>query len=120
LARRLLAKKPTIFQRDAKSIYFFSATGVQRLSRDTLHPSVKPSETWALLDLKQEVKTAQIFLRDRSELFLVIASSPRPSHWEDVVRCRPPVKMWHMEPFGLEELIQAQVFLITLCFYDVQ
>ena len=120
LAHRLLAQKPTIFQRDANSIYFFSATGVRRLSRDTLDPSVKPSETWVLLDLKQEDKTAPIFLTDRSELFLVIASSPRPSHWRDVDHYRPPVKIWHMEPFGLEELIQAQVFLITLCCYDVQ
>ncbi len=78
------------------------------------------SETWALLDAKQDDKTAPIFLIDRSDLFLVIASSPRPSHWRDVEHYRPPVKMWLMEPFGLEELIQAQVFLITLRCYDVQ
>jgi hypothetical protein len=120
LARRLLARKPTIFQRDAKSIYFFSATGVRRLSRDTVNPSVNLSETWALLDAKQEDKTAPIFLIDRSALFLVIASSPRPSHWQDVEHYRPPVKIWLMEPFTLEELIQAQVFLIILRCYDVQ
>ncbi|KAM6490570.1 hypothetical protein JOM56_013913 [Amanita muscaria] len=97
LARRLLARKPTIFQRDAKSIYFFSATGVRRLSRDTVARSVELSETWALLDAKQEDKIAPIFLIDRSGLFL-----------GDVEHYRPPVKIWLMEPFGLEELIQAQ------------
>jgi hypothetical protein len=122
LARRLLAQKPTIFQRDANSIYYFSATGVQRLSREsgTVDRSVKLSETWALLDAKQEDKIAPIFLTDRSDLFIVIASSPRPSHWRDVERYRPPVKIWLMEPFGLEELIQAQVFITTLYCYDVQ
>ncbi|KAF8343676.1 hypothetical protein F5887DRAFT_971604 [Amanita rubescens] len=98
LARRLLARKPTIFQRDARSIYFFSATGVRRL--------FEFSETWALLDAKQVDKTAPIFLIDRSDLFLVIASSPRPSHWQE--HYRPPFKIWLMEPFGLEELIQAR------------
>jgi hypothetical protein len=117
LARRLLAQKPTIFQRAANSIYFFSATGVRWLSRDNLDLSVKLSETWALLDAKQEDKTAPIFLIDRSDLFLVIASS---SHWRDVEHYRPPVNIWLMEPFGLEELIQAQVFLITLYCYGVQ
>jgi hypothetical protein len=120
LVRRLLARKPTIFQRDAKSIYFFSAMGVRRLSRDTVNSSVNSSETWALIDAKQEVKTAPIFLIDRSDLFLVIASSLRPSHWRDVDRYRPPTKIWLMEPFALEEIIQAQVFPITLCCYDVQ
>ncbi len=120
LVRRLLVRKPTIFQRDAKSIYSFSATGVRRLSRDIVDRSVNTSETWALLGAKHEDKTAPIFMIDRSDLFLVIASPPRPSHWRDVERYRPPVKIWLMEPFGLEELIQAQVFLITLCCYDVQ
>jgi hypothetical protein len=120
LARRLLAQKPTIFQRDAKSIYFFSATGVQQISHHILNSSVKTSETWALLDVKQEDTIAPIFVTDRSDLFLVIASSPRPTHWQDVARYRPPFKIWLMEPFGLEELIQAQVFLITLCCYGVQ
>ncbi|KAK2460078.1 hypothetical protein APHAL10511_007912 [Amanita phalloides] len=108
LARRILDRKPTIFQRDVKSIYFFSDTGARRLSRDTVNPSVDSSETWALLDAKQEDKTAPIFLIDLSNLFLVIASLPRPSRWRDVEHYRHPVKMWLMEPFALEELIQAR------------
>jgi hypothetical protein len=55
--------------------------GVQRLTAETANPSVNTSETWALLDAKED-KTAPIFLFDRSDLFLVMTSSPRPSHWE--------------------------------------
>lgn len=123
LARRLLAQKPTIFQRDANSIYFFSATGVRRLSHDIIHPSVKSSETLALINARQDYKTAPIFLRDDSDLFLVVALSPlRHAYWrlKDVEHYRFRVVKWFMEPFGLEELIQAQVFLITLCCDEVQ
>lgn len=77
LALRLLARQPTIFQRDANTIYLFFENGVRRLSRNDLDPSVNLSDTWALLDAKQEEKTAPIFLLDRSSLFLVIASSLR-------------------------------------------
>jgi hypothetical protein len=38
--------------------------------------------------------TAPIFLPDRTKLFFVVASSPRPSHWQDVAHYRPAIKIW--------------------------
>ena len=111
MALRLQAWRPTIFQIDTNSIYYFSETGVQQLPRDKREPSVDFSNTWALIDAKQDKETAPIFLR--SNIFLVVASSPRPTHWEDVEHYRPPAKKGFMAPFTLEELIQASVSLFV-------
>ena len=111
---RLLAKQPTIIQLEPKKIFFFFKDGVRRLPLLDLPSFVNPLETWALIDVKQMDKTASIFLQDRSSLFVVVASSPRPSHWDDIQRYRAPIQRWFMAPFTAVELIAASVLLARL------
>ena len=110
LVHRLLAQQPTIFQFDPHSIYLFFQGGVRLLPHHRLHPIVDVKHTWALLDTKRRNEIAAMFLREPDPVFLVIASSPQPSHWADAEHYMPPIRKWFMEPFSLQELIQALVF----------
>jgi len=48
----------------------------------------------------------EIFIE--SAYFVVIATPPHPRRWKSIQHYRPDIKMWFMEPFTLEELIQAR------------
>jgi len=113
LVKRLLEQQPTILQISPQYLFIFSASGVKSIAPSKFaHPkSEEYQRAWALVDINPDVqKPAEMLRRASSPFFLVMASSPRASRWQEVQRYRGPVAFWLMNPFSLAELIQASVF----------
>ncbi|KAI0298300.1 hypothetical protein BC826DRAFT_122476 [Russula brevipes] len=108
LAFRLRNKQPTFFQFRKDFIILFNDSGVELLSPNFSVPNA-PAESWVLIDLNTSVESVpEIFIE--SAYFVVIAAPPHPRRWKSIQHYRPDIKMWFMEPFTLEELIQAREF----------
>jgi hypothetical protein len=108
LALRLLKQQPTVFQYEDASVVLFNKNGASRLSPKISLAQIPPSKMWALVDSNQSVQIpADMFLRDGSPFFIVMASSPRSTRWDAVQHYKPRMKLWFMKPFTLAELIQA-------------
>jgi hypothetical protein len=111
LAQRLFEKKPTVFQNRSDYVYIFDKNGYRRhrASITVNFRGVAHQDTWALVDMSPRVETLSDFIQD-SPFFTVIASSPRPSRWYQIMRYRGLLARWFMKPFSLAELIQASAF----------
>lgn len=108
LAHRLLNKQPTFFQFRKDFVILFGDSGVGLLSPVFSVPKA-PADSWVLIDSNTSVESVpQIFID--SAYFVVMAAPPHPRRWKSLQRYRPDINMWFMEPFTLEELIQALVF----------
>ncbi|KIM43170.1 hypothetical protein M413DRAFT_397524 [Hebeloma cylindrosporum] len=116
LAIRLYRRQPTIFQFLPDKIFLFHANGVS-VSDDfqAFYSEGRSEDIWALVDCNSEVKRPAPALCDCiSPFFLIMASSPRASNWDDVIHYMPPIDFWFLEPFTLVELIQASVSQLAL------
>jgi hypothetical protein len=115
LAQRLFEKKPTVFQNHSDYVFVFDDNGCRRhWASFTMNPRrVAHQDIWALVDMSPQVETLSDFIQ-KSPFFTVIASSPRPSRWEQVMRYRGPLARWFMKPFSLAELIQASVYFVSI------
>ena len=108
LARRLLERKPTILQYREDVVHLFDGSGVSTLPLSYENFPHNSRSTWALVDSNQFVpEPAKVLSRVSCRYFLILASSPRLIRWDDVQRFRGPVNHLYMQPFTLEELIQA-------------
>lgn len=112
LVNRLLERKPTVLQNNSKDIFVFDDKGCHVVEASSRQYSYRigHEDTWALVDLGEQVATPADVIID-SSFFLVMACSPQPIRWKKVVRYRAPAALWFMKPFSLAELIQASVFL---------
>jgi len=115
LVKRLLDKKPTVFQNHSDYVLLFNNDGFQ-VEQASLFMDPGQSahqDTWALVDMSPWVEELAVFIQS-SPFFTVIASSPKASRWDNIMRYRGPVAFWFMKPFSLAELIQASVFLASI------
>jgi hypothetical protein len=115
LVKRLLEKKPTVLQNNSKDVFIFDDKGCHVVEASSyLYYSDRSArqDTWALVDLGQKVAEPARFMYN-SSFFLIMASSPKPTRWKNVLKYRAPVAFWFMKPFTLAELIQASVFLTS-------
>ena len=117
LVKRLFEQKPTIFQDVNAHLYVFNANGVKAVDASmVVHPhSEEYRNTWALVDINPELlKPGTMLSKENSPFFLVMASPPRPSRLQELLKCGRPGSHWIMKPFSLVELIQASVFLTKI------
>jgi hypothetical protein len=112
LVNRLLENKPTVLQNNSKDVFIFDDKGCHVVEASSRQYSYRigHQDTWALVDLGDKVATPADVIVD-SSFFLVMASSPQPTRWKNVLKYRAPAALWFMKPFSLAELIQASVFL---------
>ena len=114
LVKRLLEKKPTVFQYKPNVVFIFNDKGLHaRRPSSHCEPDLSGyQDTWALVDTNENITQPADFILS-SKFFLVMTSSPTPSRWYNVQMYRAPVTLWFMKPFSLVELLQASVFLAS-------
>ncbi|KAI0296173.1 hypothetical protein BC826DRAFT_245614 [Russula brevipes] len=109
LALRLRNKQATFFQYTPDVVILFDSLGVTLLPPNDEADTSAPKGSWALIDSNTEVKSVPpIFTGTQCPYFVVVAASPRRERWRSLRHNRPDIKVWYMEPFTLEELIQAR------------
>jgi len=114
LVLRLRKKQPTYFQYSPDFVVLFDKRGVSVVS-PFLGDRNAPDDAWALIDSNTKVKTVPwIFERSDSPNFVVLAASPRSERWKSLRHNRSNTRLWIMEPFTLEELLQVSVIFSQL------
>jgi hypothetical protein len=116
LALRLRNKQPTFFQFTKDVVILFDDHGVTLLPPGYANTSA-PKGSWALIDSNADVQTVPpIFTGQRCPYFVVVAAPLCSKRWWSLQHYRPRIRVWYMEPFTLEELIQASVSFFSQVF----
>jgi hypothetical protein len=114
LVLRLRKKQPTFFQYSLDFLLLFDNRGVRVVS-PVIGDSDAPNEAWALIDSNTKVNDVPwIFEKSDCPNFVVVAASPRSERWKALLHNRSNTKLWIMEPFTLEELLQMSVIFSQL------
>ncbi|KAI0296171.1 hypothetical protein BC826DRAFT_245379 [Russula brevipes] len=109
LALRLHNKQPTFFQYTPDFVILFNSLGVTLLPPNVSADTSAPKGSWALVDSNTEVKSVpRIFTGSKCPYFVVVAAFPHRERWQSLRHNRPNTRVWYMEPFTLEELIQVR------------
>jgi len=109
LVLRLRNRQPTFFHYSPGFVVLFDNRGVSVVS-PIVGDSAAPNDAWALIDSNTKVKSVPwIFEKSDSPNFVVVAASPCSKRWRSLLHNRSDTKLWIMEPFTLQELLQARI-----------
>jgi len=109
LAYRLRKRFITVFELPEVTV-LFNGDGVFRVSEKALWEDLQggiPYHSWILVDASIDFsKPHRYLMYDQLNLFFVLASSPRESHWNSW-DMKPRKKFFFMMPWTWVEIVQA-------------